>query len=172
MLLEILTYPHPGLRETCAPVSEITPDIRNLAQDMIETMYSARGVGLAAPQVGKKMRMFVMDAGGGETEKKPRVIINPELELGGELIVSEKEGCLSVPLGFRANVSRYSQARVRGLDLEGQPIDEQLEGLPAIIVQHETDHLDGKLFIDNLSRLRRSLYDGKIKKWLKQKNQE
>lgn len=172
MLLEILTYPHPHLKLQCQPVEEITPEIKALAADMLETMYAAHGVGLAAPQVGKPLRMLVMDAGQGENIRDPRVIINPELELGGEIIVSEKEGCLSVPLGYRADVKRHSSVRLTGLDLEGRKLDEVLEGFPAIVVQHETDHLDGKLFIDRLSHLRRTLYDAKVKKWQKRKSEE
>lgn len=172
MRLEILTYPHPVLKEKCEPVTEITPEIATLAENMLETMYAAKGVGLAAPQVGKKLRMIVMDHGVGENKPEPRVIINPEIELLGEEIVSEQEGCLSVPLNFRSDVSRHSMVRLKGQDLKGQLLDEILEGFPAIIVQHETDHLDGRLFIDKLSHLRRSLYDTRIKKWIKRQSEE
>lgn len=171
MILEIVSYPHPCLRNISEPVAEITPEIRQLAADMIETMYENEGVGLAAPQIGRPLRMIVMDPGGGKTEKKPRVVINPEIELMGEKIISEAEGCLSVPLGYRADVSRHSRARLTGLDLEGNRLDEILDGLPAIIVQHETDHLDGRLFIDRISHLRKKLYEGKVKKWLAQKEE-
>lgn len=167
MILEILKYPDPRLALKSEPVAAITPAIKKLAANMIETMYDAEGVGLAAPQVGVQQRLIVMDPGWRDGLKNPRVIINPELELIGENITSENEGCLSVPLDFRADVPRSSQARLRGLDLNGEPLDEILEGLPAIVVQHETDHLDGKLFIDRISRLRRTMYDGKVKKWVK-----
>lgn len=171
MILEICTYPHPVLKEICKPVEEITPGIRELAGNMLETMYSARGVGLAAPQVGENLRMFVMDAAVGEEEPAPRVVINPRVEFLGETITSEKEGCLSVPMGFRADVPRCNRIRLQALDLEGHPVDEILEGFPAIVVQHESDHLDGKLFIDKIGRLKRALYDGKVKKWQKRKNE-
>lgn len=172
MLLEILAYPHPLLAAKCEPVGEITPEIRQLAADMLETMYNSRGVGLAAPQIGRSLRMLVMDAGQAEEDPDPRVIINPELQLLGEMITSEKEGCLSVPLGYRADVRRHESVHLKGLDLDGNELDEELSGFPAIVLQHETDHLDGKLFIDRLSHLRRSLYDARVKKWRKRKKEE
>lgn len=172
MQLEILTYPHPVLKQKCQPVPEITAEIRSLAENMLETMYASKGVGLAAPQVGVSLRLLVMDAGQGTDHPEPRVVINPVLELMGEDILSEKEGCLSVPMNYRADVTRKSQVHLRGLDLNGNQLDEILEGFPAIIIQHETDHLDGKLFIDRLSYLRRSMYDAKVKKWQKRKNPE
>lgn len=170
MILEILSYPDPRLRKTCQPVEEITPEIRQLAADMLETMYHAKGVGLAAPQIGRPLRMIVLDPAAGQENSSPRVIINPKLELLGEEIISEQEGCLSVPLSYRADVRRNSQVHVRGMDMDGNSIDEIWENFPAIIIQHENDHLDGKLFIDKLSHLRRTLYDTKVKKWLKHKS--
>lgn len=169
MLLDIVTYPDPRLKERCAPVEAITDEIRQLAADMIETMYAAPGVGLAAPQVGRSLRLLVMDPGVQEGERRPRVLVNPVLEPLGEVIVSEQEGCLSVPLNYRADVPRWSRVRLRATDLDGAPIDEELDGFAAVVVQHEVDHLDGTLFIDRMSRLRRTLYDGKVKKWLKRK---
>lgn len=167
MILEIVKYPDERLARVCEPVKEITPEIRKLCEDMLETMYAAPGVGLAAPQVGENLRLLVMDAGAGGETKNPRVLINPRLEPLGETIISELEGCLSVPLGFRANVPRAEKARIVATDHEGRPIDEILEGFEAIIAQHEYDHLDGRLFIDHIGRLKRALYDGKVKKWLK-----
>ncbi len=169
MLLDIVTYPDPRLKERCAPVEAITEEIRQLAADMTETMYAAPGVGLAAPQVGRSLRLLVMDPGVQEGERRPRVLVNPVLEPLGEVIVSEQEGCLSVPLNYRADVPRWSRVRLRATDLDGTPIDEELDGFAAVVVQHEVDHLDGTLFIDRMSRLRRTLYDGKVKKWLKRK---
>lgn len=171
MILEILAYPDKRLREVCKPVEEITPQIRELADNMLETMYKANGVGLAAPQVGIPLRMLVMDSAPHEDEPKPRVVINPHLEFLGEEIVSEQEGCLSVPMNYRANVPRNSSVRLRGLDINGNPLDEVLENFEAIIIQHETDHLDGKLFIDKLSRLKRALYDSKVKKCQKRSSE-
>ena len=168
MLLEILTYPDPRLKTVCDTVDEVTPDIRTLAENMLETMYAAPGVGLAAPQVGRFIRMLVMDPSPREVEDRhPMVLINPTLELLGEEICSEKEGCLSVPMEYRADVTRNSIVHLRARDLDWNPVDTTLEGFAAIIVQHETDHLDGVLFIDRISRLKRSFYDSKVKKWLR-----
>lgn len=170
MILDIVTYPDPRLKQPCEPVMEVTDEIRKLAADMLETMYAAPGVGLAAPQVGRNIRMLVMDPSGKDEEKQPRVLINPVLELSGEDVVSEQEGCLSVPLNYRADVPRKSRVLLRATDLDGNSIEEDLTDFPAIVIQHEADHLDGILFIDKISRLRRTLYDSKVKKWLKRKN--
>lgn len=165
MILEIVKYPDPALALKAEPVQEITGEIRQLAANMIETMYAAEGVGLAAPQVGRSLRMFVMDPFHREGERRPVALINPQLELSEESIISENEGCLSVPLNFRANVARAAKVRVRALDLDGNPYEAELEGLPAIVAQHETDHLEGTLFIDRLSHLKRNMYDNRVKKW-------
>lgn len=170
MILDIVTYPDPRLKEVCVPVGEINDEIRQLAADMLETMYAAPGVGLAAPQIGRNIRMLVMDPSGKDEPRQPIVLINPQLELSGEDICSEKEGCLSVPMNYRADVQRKSHVHLRATDIEGNTVDEELEGFPAIVVQHEYDHLNGVLFIDRISRLRRSLYDSKVKKWLKRKS--
>ncbi|MBQ7608004.1 MAG: peptide deformylase [Desulfovibrionaceae bacterium] len=167
MLLPIVVYPNPTLKKKCEPVLCVTEELRTLVENMFETMYQAPGVGLAAPQVGENIRLLVMDPNASEEQKTPRVLINPELTLTGETIRSEREGCLSVPLGFRADVMRSSKVHLKARDLDWNIIEEDLEGYPAIIVQHETDHLDGTLFIDRISRLRRSLFDSKVKKWLK-----
>lgn len=167
MILDIVKYPDPRLALKAEPVAEITDEIRQLAADMLETMYQAEGIGLAAPQIGRPLRMIVIDPLQREGSRQPRVIINPELELEGEIILSENEGCLSVPLNYRADVPRRSATRLKGLELDGTKIDEMLEGLPAIVVQHEVDHLDGTLFIDRISHLRRTMYDNKVKKWQK-----
>ena len=172
MILEIVSYPDPRLKLKCEPVQEITPEIRQLAADMMETMYAAPGVGLAAPQVGRNIRMLVMDDGAQEEERRPRVLINPRLTLEGEKVISKQEGCLSVPFNYRADVPRYERVRLQAQDLDGNEIDEELTDFAAIIVQHECDHLDGLLFIDHISRLRRSMYDSKVKKCLKRKAAE
>ena len=152
------------------PVEKIDKRTKDLVGDMLETMYAAPGVGLAAPQVGRNIRMLVMDPAGKDEDKQPRVLINPVLELSGEDVVSEQEGCLSVPLNYRADVPRKSRVLLKATDLDGNGIEEDLTDFPAIIIQHEADHLDGILFIDRISRLRRTLYDSKVKKWLKRKN--
>ena len=172
MILDIVTYPDPRLKELCEPVAEVTDDIRQLAADMLETMYAAPGVGLAAPQVGRNIRMLVMDPAMKDEEKQPRVLINPELTLSGEEVISEQEGCLSVPMNYRADVKRMSKVHLSARDLDGNVIEEDLDEFAAIVMQHEFDHLDGVLFIDRISRLRRSLYDSKVKKWLKKKTAE
>ena len=172
MILDIVTYPDPRLKEVCEPVGEVTDEIRQFAADMLETMYEAPGVGLAAPQVGRNIRMLVMDPTVQKDEKNPRVLINPVLTLSGEEVVSEQEGCLSVPMNYRADVKRKSRVHLSARDLDGNVIEEDLEEFPAIVIQHEYDHLDGVLFIDRISRLRRSLYDSKVKKWLKKKTAE
>ena len=154
MILDIVTYPAASLKEKCVPVTEITDEIRQLAADMLETMYEAPGVGLAAPQ---------------DEEKQPRVVINPELTLSEDTVLSRQEGCLSVPLNYRADVQRAERVHLRYMDLDGKIVEENLEGFPAIVIQHEADHLDGTLFIDRIGRLRRSLYDTRVKKWLKRK---
>lgn len=167
MILDIVKYPDPRLALVSEPVPALTPELRKLARDMIETMYHAEGVGLAAPQIGRNIRMLVMDPGWRDHDRNARVIINPQLTLGSEMILSESEGCLSVPLGYRAEVARASSVHLKGQDLEGNDLDEIVEGFPAIVLQHETDHLDGKLFIDRISRLKRNMYDSKVKRWLK-----
>ncbi|MCR5813758.1 MAG: peptide deformylase [Desulfovibrio sp.] len=171
MILDIVSYPDPRLKTVCTPVESVNQGLRLLADNMLETMYAAPGVGLAAPQVGRFIRMVVVDYSSKEEVRMPRVLINPQLELQGELIVSEREGCLSVPMGYRANVQRYSRIHLTARDLDWNLIDEELENFPAIVVQHETDHLDGVLFIDRISRLKRTFFDSKVKKWMrKQKN--
>ena len=151
MILDIVTYPDPRLKEVCEPVAEVTDDIRQLAADMLETMYAAPGVGLAAPQVGRNIRMLVMDPAMKDEEKQPRVLINPVLTLSGEEVLSEQEGCLSVPMNYRADVKRMSNVHLHAMDLDGHIIDEDLDEFPALIIQHEYDHLDGILTLDRLS---------------------
>lgn len=170
MLLEILTYPDPRLRLKAAPVEEITDDIRRLAEDMIETMYHAPGVGLAAPQVGRSLRMLVMNPSGLEHPEDLRVLVNPELTPLGDTVLSPKEGCLSVPLDYRSDVLRHERVLLKARRLDGGLVEEELEGFAAIVAQHEYDHLQGILFIDHISKLRRSLFDAKVKKCLKRKS--
>jgi len=172
MKLKIVLYPDPILGKLCSPIPEITDEIRTLARDMLETMYEAPGVGLAAPQVGRLINMVVYDPAGKDEPKQPHVIINPEVTLTGREIVSEKEGCLSVPMDFRADVRRSETIHLKALDLDGNVIDRDIDGFEAIIVQHETDHLKGVLFIDKIGHIRRAFYDNKVKKWLKRQKQE
>ncbi len=168
-VLELCTYPNPILKKVSIPVPEITDSIKALVEDMRETMYASRGVGLAAPQIGQSLRLIVMDtnAGNEDEESDFKVLINPEIELLGAKIISEREGCLSVPFDYRADVKRHESVRVKYTNLDGSLVDEIWSDFPAIVIQHEFDHLEGVLFIDHISRLRRSMYDTKVKKNLK-----
>ncbi|MFV0423011.1 peptide deformylase [Oleidesulfovibrio sp.] len=167
MIREILTYPDKRLAIECEDIGEITDEIRELAADMVETMYDADGIGLAAPQVGANCRLIVVDVSGPETRNDLRTYVNPRFEmLEGE--VETEEGCLSVP-ALRSKVTRAEKIRLYAKDLEGNDVCIDADGLLSICLQHEIDHLDGTLFIDRISRLKRTLYDNKVKKWLKRK---
>jgi len=147
MILDIVTYPDPRLKEVCEPVAEVTDDIRQLAADMLETMYAAPGVGLAAPQVGRNIRMLVMDPAMKDEEKQPRVLINPVLTLSGEEVLSEQEGCLSVP-GKVGIVTRPNYAKVKALDENMDEIIVEGTELLARCLCHEIDHLNGIMYVD------------------------
>lgn len=149
-LLEILVYPDPRLRQRATPVAEVDDEIRRLVDDMAETMYQAPGIGLAAIQVNVPKRVIVIDI--SEDRRDLRVFINPEIthRLGEQQI---EEGCLSVP-GVYAPVSRSEEVTVRALDRNGDPFEVTAHGLLAVCIQHEIDHLDGKVFVDRLSRLK------------------
>lgn len=162
MILPVLQYPDPRLSRVSVPVREITPELRELVDNMVETMYARDGIGLAAPQIGEAVRLVVIDVSGPEKREALRVLVNPVLTLSGSEVESE-EGCLSVA-DYRANVSRYSQAHVEAMDLDGNTVSFDADDLLAICLQHECDHLDGVLFIDHISRLKRSMYDRKIQK--------
>jgi peptide deformylase len=162
MLRPILKYGDDILHERAQPVGDITPAIEQLVDDMIETMYAAPGVGLAAPQVGVPLRIFVVDISLGQDPKGLIVMINPEfVERDGMQL--EEEGCLSVP-GFNATVVRPERAVVRGLDRGGQPHQHEGKDLLARAFQHEMDHLDGTLFVDRLRGIKRDLIVKKIRK--------
>ncbi len=170
MVLEVLHYPNPILHQVAQPITEITPELVSLAKDMAETMYAEKGIGLAAPQVGQLVRMIVVDVNHPEGEPELHTFINPELTPLGGIMVCE-EGCLSVP-DFRADVERAEQVLLRALGLDGQPIELEADDMFAICLQHEVDHLDGKLFIDRISRLKRSLFVSSVKKRLKREAQD
>lgn len=148
MLLPILRWPDPRLVQPCAP-AVLNDDLRALAADMLETMYAAPGRGLAAPQVGRLLRMFVMDVAWKTGDPAPMVFVNPVLELVGERITGP-EGCLSIP-GPVTEVERNAQVRVRWTDLEGRMQEQEFDGFAAVCIQHEHDHLDGILTLDHLS---------------------
>lgn len=163
-LREVVQFPDPRLKEVSKPITEVTDELRELARDMIEVMYDEPGIGLAAPQVGAGVRMFVIDTewSDEENEKSPTVVLNPEIS-DREGRITWEEGCLSVP-DYNATVERDAQITLTGQDLDGNPIEERAEGLRAVCIQHEVDHLDGVLFIDRISRLKRGLYVKKRKK--------
>jgi peptide deformylase len=158
--LQILEYPDPRLRTRAEPVEAVDDALRRLIDDMFETMYAAPGIGLAATQVNVHRRLLVADT--SENHDDPRVFINPEILEKDGVEVSE-EGCLSVP-GFYEKVERAERIRVRALDRDGRAFEEELDGLLAVCVQHEIDHLDGKLFVDYLSDLKRQRIRKRIEK--------
>ena len=150
-VLEILHYPDPRLRNTAEPVSAVDDLVRQLIDDMLETMYAAPGIGLAAIQVNVPKRVIVVDI--SEEKNQPYSLVNPEIiEHRGE--IEMEEGCLSVP-GVYENVRRPEWVKVKALDRNGDPYELEIDGLLAVCIQHEIDHLNGKLFVDYLSRLKR-----------------
>jgi peptide deformylase len=158
--LNILEFPDPRLRRVARPVDKVTDQERRLAADMLETMYAARGIGLAATQVNEGVRLLVLDL--SETRDAPKVFINPEIiERTGSQTC--EEGCLSVP-GIYAEVQRAEEIRVRALGLDGKAFEMDADGLLAVCIQHEIDHLDGKVFVDYLSPLKRRMVEKKLKK--------
>ncbi len=161
-LLPIRTYPDPVLRRECRTAEPGTEEIRRLAEDMIETMYAAPGIGLAAPQVGHSLRLIVIDVFGHLGERDPKVLLNPEILEAAEEIAFE-EGCLSLP-EFTVEVPRSRIIRVRYQDLEGQEQTVAAQDLMAVAIQHEMDHLEGKLLLDHASLVRRDMYKRKARK--------
>lgn len=169
-VLKILHYPEPLLKQTSEPVTEFDDELRQLAVDMAETMYDAPGVGLAAPQVGVLKRLIVIDCSASEEPDDLLVAVNPEIvATEGESV--EEEGCLSVP-GFWANVKRAETVTMRYQDVEGNPQERTADGLLGTCMQHEIDHLEGVLFVDRLSPLKRSLFKKKYLKMLKEREQQ
>ena len=166
-LLPILEFPDPRLRTRAAPVSQVDARIQTLVDDMFDTMYNAPGIGLAASQVDVHERVIVIDL--TEDHSDPRVFINPEITVIDDALGSYDEGCLSVP-GFYETVERPSVIEVTALDREGQAFTEQLEGLMGICLQHEIDHLEGKLFVDYLSPLKRQRIRSKLVKEQKRRD--
>jgi peptide deformylase len=164
MLRPILTYPDPELKKKSAPVTIINDSIRQLVQDMTETMYAAPGVGLAAPQIGVHKRVIVIDIAGSEEPPALIAAINPAI-IHAEGETFEEEGCLSVPK-YAANVRRHAKIVVKGLNVDGEEITWRAEGLLAVAFQHEIDHLDGILFIDHISQLKREIFRRKYRRSL------
>ena len=171
-LLEVLQFPDPRLKVVCDPIDEVNDEIRKLARDMCDVMYDEPGIGLAAPQVGRSIRLIVVDTEWSDEDKErnPLVVVNPEIvEREGKLVW--EEGCLSVP-DITADVTRAERVHLRGTDLDGGEISIRAEGLQAVCFQHELDHLDGILFIEHLSRLKRNLYVKRRKKQLAAEEEE
>ena len=165
MIRPILEYPDPQLAEVSEPVTEINDDLLRLAADMAETMYHAEGIGLAAPQIGIKQRLIVLDVTGPERREGLMCLINPELTpVGEEGTVVSDEGCLSVPLKYRSKVERAAKVRLKATALNGQTVELVADDILAVCLQHEVDHLDGKLFLDHLSHLKRTLYNARLNK--------
>jgi peptide deformylase len=171
-LRDVLKFPDKRLQEISIPIEKITDEIRELASDMLEVMYDEPGIGLAAPQVGEAIRLIVVDTEwtADDAERHPLVLVNPEIVEGGGKIVWT-EGCLSVP-DFEADVERASHVKLRASNLEGEDLEVAASELQAVCFQHEIDHLDGILFIDRISRLKRNLYTQRRKKQLRRELEE
>jgi peptide deformylase len=171
-LREVLKFPDKRLRQISKPIDEITEELRALAQDMCDVMYDEPGIGLAAPQVGVPVRLIVVDTSWTQedAERNPLILVNPEItERDGE--ITWTEGCLSVP-EFEAEVERSASVRLIARDLEGRDVDIAASEIQAVCFQHEIDHLDGVLFIDRISRLKRNLYANRRKKQLRRELEE
>ncbi|KAF1050875.1 MAG: Peptide deformylase [Stenotrophomonas maltophilia] len=160
-ILNILEFPDPRLRTIAKPVTEVDDAVRQLIDDMFETMYDAPGIGLAATQINVHKQIIVMDL--SEDKSAPRVFINPQLEELTDDKAPYQEGCLSVP-GFYEEVERPLRVRIKALDRDGKPFEEIAEDLLAVCIQHECDHLNGKLFVDYLSNLKRDRIKKKLEK--------
>ncbi len=168
-LLPILSFPDPRLRTRAKPITHITPEIKQLAADMLETMYAAPGIGLAASQVDRHIALIVMDL--SEEKNQPMIFVNPNVTPLTEETKPYEEGCLSVPQFFD-QVERRAKVRINAQDLDGQPFEMEAEGLLAVCIQHELDHLDGKLFVDYLSPLKRQRIRDKLSKKGRQKSRK
>ncbi len=163
---KIYQYPEPVLRQETEKIETFDSNLAKLVEDMAETMYDAPGIGLAAPQIGKSIKLIIVDTSEGkEGEKKYQALVNPEI-IAHEGSQVDEEGCLSVP-ELTANVTRHQKITVLYQDLQGQAHELSTENRFAVVLQHEIDHLNGILFIDHLSLLKRNLYKKKVKKWLK-----
>jgi peptide deformylase len=167
-LLEILEFPDPRLRKKALPVDQVDSALKQTIDDMFETMYDASGIGLAATQVNIQKRLLVMDLAGEDEEPAPMVFINPEITVLDPEPYRHEEGCLSVP-GYFEFVERPRKVLIKALDREGEAFEIEAEGLLAVCIQHEIDHLNGKLFVDYLSALKRQRIKSKLEKEHKQK---
>ncbi|MFM2389287.1 MAG: Peptide deformylase [Pseudomonadota bacterium] len=172
MIRPIVMHPDPRLKKPCAPVVTVTDEVRVLGGDMLATMYAAPGIGLAAPQVGVLQRVIVMDCvKDPEVAPRPMVLLNPEVIWASEEVNTYDEGCLSIPDQY-ADVTRPKVVTVRWMDLDGKTQEETFDGLWATCVQHEIDHLNGKLFIDYLGPLKRQMITRRMEKWKRERARE
>ena len=160
---EILVVPNPVLKQVSQPVAKVDDELRALMDDMLETMYDAPGIGLAAIQIGVPKRVIVMDIAGPDEEKAPRFFVNPEIVWSSEDTAPYEEGCLSIP-DIYDEVERPARVKLKYLNYQGEEVVEDADGLFAVCIQHEMDHLQGVLFIDHLSRLKRDRAVAKVKK--------
>jgi peptide deformylase len=160
---EILTVPNPVLKQVSQPVDKVDDELRALMDDMLETMYDAPGIGLAAIQIGVPKRVIVMDLARQGEEPQPRYFVNPEILWASEETAPYEEGCLSVP-EYYDEIERPARVRLRYLNYQGEQVEEEADGLYAVCIQHEMDHLEGVLFIDHLSRLKREQAVKKVRK--------
>jgi peptide deformylase len=163
-LLPIIVAPDPRLNVKCENVDQVTDDLKRLMDDMMETMYHAPGIGLAAPQVGVTKRIIVVDVSKGENDKTPYKMINPEITWHSDQLVDYEEGCLSLPEQY-AQVKRPDEIHLSYIDSNGVVQKLKTSGILATCIQHEIDHLDGKLFVDHISKLRKNLILRKLKKY-------
>jgi len=172
-VLPILIAPHPTLKAKAKPVKVVSDELRTLLDDMLETMYDAPGIGLAANQIGSLERVLVMDCGSRDDDEAPRPlkIINPVITGASEELSSYEEGCLSIPEQY-ADVERPAVVRVKYMDESGKTQERLFEGLEATCIQHEIDHLDGILFVDHLSNLKRNMLMKKLKKLIKEREED
>ena len=164
---QILTIPDPLLRKVSEPVTSVNTEVKNLMDDMLETMYAAPGIGLAAVQVGVLKRIIVIDLSKDGQKKDPLFIVNPQITFKSDELISYEEGCLSIPNQF-AEVKRPSTCKVNFLDYNGKKREINADGLLATCIQHEVDHLNGVLFIDHLSKLKKDIIIKKTKKQIKE----
>ncbi len=170
-LLEIVFAPDERLKTKCAPIEAVTDDIKALAQDMLDTMYKAPGIGLAAPQIGVLKQLVVLDVADKDSPPAPMVLINPEITWFSEERSVYKEGCLSIPDAY-ADVERPAKIKLRYVDLDGQTHEIEAEGLLATCLQHEIDHINGVLFTDHLPALRRSMIMTKMRKLKRERQRD
>ena len=168
-LLPILSFPDPRLRTIAKPIAEVTDEIRQLAADMFETMYVAPGIGLAATQVDQHIQLIVMDL--SEDKDQPMVFINPKVTFLTDETLPYEEGCLSVPQIYD-KVERASRVKINAIGLDGKAFEQEADGLLAVCIQHEMDHLNGKLFVDYLSPLKRQRAREKVEKVVRQREKE